>query len=126
MQNNDASTQIEGRYVVCGIDEIGESDCAEIRIGEGDWPLRVFVVRDGENLSAFRNVCPHAGMPLNWKLDSFLTKDRSAIICASHGAMFDKTTGSCIAGPCPGRSLHRYPVELDESRQIVVTISNRR
>lgn len=123
MQNNDANAQIEGRYDLCALNEFGESNCLEFRLGEGDWPLRVFIVREGERLTAYRNVCPHAGMPLNWKLDTFLTKDQSAIICATHGAMFTKESGECFAGPCVGRRLKRYEVSVDEDERVVVTIT---
>ena len=36
-------------------------------MGEGDWPLRGFVVRRGELVRAYVNHCPHAGFPLNWQ-----------------------------------------------------------
>lgn len=122
MQNSDAGQQIEGRIRLCHIDEIGDSQCQEFRLGEGDWPLRVFLVRDGKAVSAFRNVCPHAGMPLNWKPEHFLTRDQSAIICSSHGALFDKTTGECFAGPCVGRALTGYALEIDAAGWITVKI----
>ncbi len=54
----------------------------------------------------------HVGHPLNWAPDSFLTRDRSAIICASHGALYEIETGLCFAGPCTGRSLRTVGVEV--------------
>ena len=42
----------------------------------------------------------------------FLTPDRSLILCSSHGALFTRDEGLCIAGPCPGQSLRRVPVEV--------------
>ena len=81
-------------------------------VGEGDWPLRGFLVRTMQGVAAYVNTCPHAGHPLNFKPDRFLTSDRSLILCASHGALFTRDEGLCIAGPCPGQSLRRVPIEV--------------
>ena len=87
------------------LDELGDPGCCEFAIGEGDWPFRGFVVRNGDDVFAYQNFCAHLGHPLNWVPDSFLTKDKSAIVCASHGAQYEIDTGLCFAGPCIGSSL---------------------
>jgi nitrite reductase/ring-hydroxylating ferredoxin subunit len=87
------------------LDDLDDPGCREFEIGEGDWPLAGFVVRQGTRVFAYRNHCMHVGHPLNWAPDDFLTRDRRHIICASHGAMYEIDTGLCIAGPCPGRKL---------------------
>ena len=92
--------------------ELGDPGCREISIGDGDWPFRGFVVRRGDVVFAYQNFCMHVGHPLNWQPDSFLTKDESAIICASHGALYEIETGECFAGPCTGRSLRRVEVDV--------------
>jgi nitrite reductase/ring-hydroxylating ferredoxin subunit len=89
------------------LDELDDPGCREFTSGEGDWPVRGFVVRRANAVYAYENYCMHAGHPLNWMPDRFLTKDGGAIICASHGAMYDIATGRCIAGPCRGQSLRR-------------------
>ena len=101
---------------VGSLDELEDPGCREFRIGDGDWPFKGFVVRKGDTVVAYQNLCPHAGHPLNWKPDSFLTPDRDAIICASHGAMFTIESGECIAGPCPGRSLKPVAVDVRDGR----------
>ena len=103
----------ELREVEVGVlDELDDPGCREFSVGDGDWPFRGFVVRHGENVFAYQNFCAHVGHPLNWKPDSFLTKDNSAIICASHGAMFAIDTGQCIGGPAAGRALRAVDIEL--------------
>lgn len=104
--------------VVGRIDELDDPGCREFSIGDGDWPLRGFVVRQGDDVFAYQNVCMHVGHPLNWKPDSFLTKDGSQIICASHGALYDIKNGECVAGPCPGKLLRK--VELDITDGVIV------
>jgi len=91
--------------------DIDDPGCREFSIGDGDWPFRGFVVRQGREVFAYENYCMHVGHPLNWKPDEFLTRDRSALMCASHGALYDIRSGECIAGPCPGKSLRRVHVE---------------
>ena len=105
--------------VVCRMDEIDDPGCKEFRIGEGDWPFRGFVVRQGDELYAYQNFCMHAGHPLNLKPDGFLTGDGSQIICASHGAIYETKSGECVAGPCPGKKLRRVALEVREGEVVV-------
>jgi nitrite reductase/ring-hydroxylating ferredoxin subunit len=94
------------------LDELENPGCREFTIGEGDWPFRGFVVRRDNAVFAYQNHCPHAGHPLNWQPDDFLTEDETAIICASHGAMYDIASGTCFAGPCIGKSLQNVEVNV--------------
>ena len=104
---------------VVGLDELDDPGSVEFRIGDGDWPFKGFVVRVDGDVFAYQNVCPHAGHPLNWKPDSFLTPDGTSIICASHGAVFEIGTGECVAGPCPGRHLRAVDVSVRDGRVYV-------
>jgi len=96
--------------VVCRESELAAGGVRAFTIGGGDWPLKGFVVRAGAHLRGYVNRCPHAGHPLNLLPDRFLTPDGSLLLCSSHGALFEKLTGYCVAGPCAGRSL--TPVAL--------------
>ncbi len=97
----------EQEIAVGRLDEIGDPGCREFSIGDGDWPFRGFVVRKGDAVYAYQNVCVHVGHPLNWTPDRFLTKDGTALICESHGATYEIETGYCYAGPGNGRSLRK-------------------
>ncbi len=98
--------------IVGPLAELEDPGCREFAIGEGDWPFRGFVVRQGDDIYAYQNVCAHVGHPLNWSPNRFLTKDNSAIICASHGAIYDIQTGQCVAGPAGGRALRAVQVAV--------------
>ena len=102
----------QAEVAVGPIAELDDPGCREFSIGDGDWPFRGFVVRHGDEVFAYQNYCMHVGHPLNWQPDRFLTKDESAIICASHGALYDIRSGECFAGPCTGRSLRRVQVDV--------------
>ena len=86
--------------------------CREFTVGEGDWLFRGFLVRQGDAVYAYENRCAHVGHPLNWSPDRFLSRDRRAIVCASHGAMYEIATGRCFAGPCKGESLRRVDCDV--------------
>ena len=94
------------------LDELSDPGCREFEIGDGDWPFRGFVIRQGDDVFAYQNFCVHVGHPLNWSPNKFLTKDKSAIICASHGATYRIDTGDCFAGPGRGKTLRKVEVSL--------------
>ena len=96
--------EVDVERVVCRLSEL-ESGARGFTLGGGDWPLRGFVVRIGDMVRGYLNRCPHAGHPLDLLPQRFLTADGSLILCSSHGALFEKTTGYCVAGPCMGRAL---------------------
>lgn len=98
--------------VICRVSDLEEHGARAFTIGSGDWPLRGFVVRAGEAVRGYINHCPHAGHPLNLRPHRFLTPDGALILCASHGALFEKLTGYCVVGPCAGRSLRPIPLTV--------------
>ena len=102
--------EIDLTRVLCRLDELGATGCREFRLGSGDWPLRGFVVRAGTEVHAYLNRCAHLALPLNLLQDRFLTHDGSMLLCTAHGALFEKSTGVCVAGPCSGQSLTRLAV----------------
>jgi nitrite reductase/ring-hydroxylating ferredoxin subunit len=104
--------EIDLTRVICALAELDATGSRGFAIGEGDWPLRGFIVRTVKGVAAYVNTCPHAGHPLNFRPDKFLTPDRNLILCASHGALFTRDEGLCIAGPCPGQSLTPVPIEV--------------
>ena len=107
-----AGRDIDVERVVCRLTDLDEHAARAFTIGTGDWPLRGFVVRTGTEVRGYVNRCPHAGHPLNLLPNRFLTPDGALILCSSHGALFEKQTGYCVAGPCAGRSLRAVPLEV--------------
>ncbi len=101
------------------LSEIEDPGCREFTIGTGDWPFKGFVVRQGDKVYAYQNLCRHAGHPLNWQPDSFLTEDGRQIVCASHGAIYEIESGICVAGPCPGQKLRAVDVEVRDGYLVV-------
>lgn len=98
---------------ICSLTNLSDPGSRAFTTGTGNWPLRGFVVRKGDAVFAYVNRCPHAGHPLNWQPDRFLTHDNALILCGSHGALFDIGTGACVAGPCAGQGLQRIAVRIE-------------
>ncbi|HWJ05494.1 MAG TPA: Rieske (2Fe-2S) protein [Steroidobacteraceae bacterium] len=103
---------IDLKRVICAVAEIGDPGARGFTLGEGEWPLRGFVVRRGDAIRAYVNHCPHAGFPLNWQPDVFLAPDGQLIRCIMHGALFEIETGDCVAGPCMGHGLQPLSIRV--------------
>ncbi len=109
----------EAEVTIGRFDELENPGSREFRIGDGDWPFKGFVIRQGDDIFAYQNFCMHLGHPLNWKPDSFLTRDCANIICSSHGAIYEISTGLCIVGPCFGKKLRMLPIEIRDGVIVV-------
>lgn len=105
-------SEVDVARVLCSLAELEATGSRGFAVGEGDWPLRGFVVKTAGGIAAYVNCCPHAGHPLNLRPHKFLTSDGNLILCCSHGALFARDNGLCIAGPCQGQSLTPIPIEV--------------
>ena len=73
----------------------------------------LFVVRDGDEIHAYRNACPHiTNAPMAWKKDAYLSHNRQHVRCSGHGALFEIDSGVCIEGPCQGQRLTSLPIGI--------------
>lgn len=75
----------------------------------------LLLLRRGDVVRAFYNVCPHAGRRLDWAPERVLVSN-GQVICASHGAAFAIPGGECVAGPCRGQSLREVPVRVEDGQ----------
>jgi nitrite reductase/ring-hydroxylating ferredoxin subunit len=106
-------------FDVCALEALADGAARGFEYTLAGAPRAGFLVRRGAAVFAYRNVCPHAGNPLNWKPDAFLTRDGQRIMCAVHGALFEIESGLCVGGPCTGRSLTALRAEIRDGRVIV-------
>lgn len=74
----------------------------------------LILLREGDSVRAWLNVCPHAGRRLDWAPGRFLKDKQGHLVCAVHGAAFELRNGECVAGPCRGSSLRAIPVVVDD------------
>ncbi len=86
----------------------GEVCAADATIG-GE-PESLLLHRDGDDVRAWLNVCPHAGRRLDWSPGKFLRTRDGGLVCAVHGATFELGAGECVSGPCRGEHLRAVPI----------------
>ena len=61
---------------------------------------------------AYKNLCPHLQVELEFLENQFLDQDQEYIQCSTHGALFNVETGECISGPCLGESLQKIAIQV--------------
>lgn len=72
----------------------------------------LILLREGDRVRAWLNICPHAGRRLDWAPGEFLKSKDGLLVCAAHGASFELQHGECVGGPCRGESLRAVAVEI--------------
>jgi nitrite reductase/ring-hydroxylating ferredoxin subunit len=97
---------------LCAIDALDDPGAKGFLFGEGKARFDMFVVRQGDQVHAYVNECPHAFTPLDTWPDRFLTFDETRIICSTHAALFRIEDGYCTSGPCAGKSLIAIDTEI--------------
>lgn len=74
----------------------------------------LIMVRQGPQVFAYINVCPHIGAPLDFEPGRFLNLEKDLIQCALHGALFTIESGNCVAGPCEGKHLTAVSTKIKD------------
>lgn len=126
-QGNTFHNNVIGR---CGI--VPQSDEYELvtiekKLAEGETTVFQFrdcagmtseglVIRYEGKLHAFRNVCRHQPLSLDYGDGDFLTDDGRYLLCRNHGALFEPDSGFCVSGPCSGATLTKYEVEEQDGK----------
>ena len=77
---------------------------------------RAFAVRYQGQVFGYLNRCSHVAMEMDYQPDRFFDLTGHRLICATHGAMYQPDTGSCVGGPCRGGLVK---ITLDESGGVV-------
>ena len=95
--------------------ELDDPGAVSIVRGEGLERVDVLIVRSGEIIKAYENVCPHKGTPLETFEGRFFTHDQSRLLCSTHGAEFRFVDGYCVSGPCKGRALQPISIFVDQA-----------
>ena len=104
----------------CSVSELPPGRTAKFRLRCGARTVEAFVVNHAGSFHAYVNRCPHVGTPLDLWPNEFFAEDGRTLICATHGALYEPTTGSCTAGPCAGDALTPLPLRR-EAEVIVVS-----
>jgi len=106
--------------VLIAFDEIPDGGCVEVEAWVEGELESLIVHREGENIRAWLNICPHAGRRLDWAAGKFLISKAGHLVCAAHGASFSLDDGVCVAGPCRGEALREVAVNVSDG-DVVLT-----
>lgn len=98
------------------LSQIEDGGFAEVEAEVDGEPESLILHRDGDDVRAWLNVCPHAGRRLDWAPGKFLKSRDGHLVCAVHGATFELKNGDCVAGPCRGEALRAVPIVLSDGK----------
>lgn len=109
-----------GPTVVCRLADLPDGEARGFDlIGKGR--ETILLLRRGNRLFGYMNVCPHWGhTPLGWKRGKLLNADRTRIVCFAHGAEFDIETGACTLGPCLHEFLTPLILQINAAQEVVL------
>lgn len=97
---------------LCRLDDIPDGEATAVDVMLADGEESVIVLRQGMEVRAWLNVCPHAGRRLDWAPGKFLVT-RGTLVCAAHGASFRTDDGQCVGGPCRGEHLRAVALTVE-------------
>lgn len=102
---------------VCALNEIKPQQVQVVALprGEDKRPREALVLlgSDGEP-RAYLNRCRHLPIPLDAGSRQFMTHDGEHLLCGTHGALYRRDDGVCVAGPCVHLTLEKLPI-LEEN-----------
>jgi nitrite reductase/ring-hydroxylating ferredoxin subunit len=103
----------------CAAAALTPGHSATVRLERAGRVLNAFVVNHDSQYRAYVNRCPHVGTPLDLWPNEFFTEDGRALICSTHGALYEPLSGRCTAGPCVDDRLTALPLALDGDTIVV-------
>ncbi len=96
---------------VCRVEELQDGDFKSFNYNYDGYAYEGVVINYRNNLYAYLNICPHAGIPLDTSQEGLFNADGSYLICRKHWALFEPTTGKCVSGPCPIAPLLKFDIQ---------------
>jgi len=103
----------------CAAATVPPGRSATFRLERAGRLVNAFVVNHEGRFRAYVNRCPHVGTPLDLWPNEFFAEDGRALICSTHGALYEPLSGRCTAGPCLGDRLAALPLALDGDTLVV-------
>ena len=104
---------------LCRADELRDGGAGvRFTVQVGDGVASAFAVRHGGQVHGYLNRCAHVAMELDWQPGVFFDDEGHHLVCATHGALYEPSTGRCAGGPCAGRGGLR-PIAVAERDGLV-------
>src|SRR3989442_9315416 len=103
----------------CAAASVPPGRTATFRLECGGRPVRGVVVNFHGGHHPSLNLCAHDRKPPHPWPHAFFSPDGQALVCSTHGAIFEPDTGFCTAGPCAGDRLTRLPLRVEDASLVV-------
>jgi nitrite reductase/ring-hydroxylating ferredoxin subunit len=101
----------------------GEPKMLELDTGGGPAkPFRLVLLRDGEQVTAFVNRCPHFGVPLATQQSQLIFAPKVSLTCNVHYTRFRWSDGLCEAGQCAGDRLLAVPLAVADDGRVQIGV----
>jgi len=98
-----------------GLEQGGKGYRFDIK-NTNDETIPAFVIRFDEQFFAYKNICGHIAIQLDYMPGEFFADGGQTLICATHGAEYAPDTGACMGGPCYGVGLEPLTVVEKEGQ----------
>ncbi|HAV62617.1 MAG TPA: Rieske (2Fe-2S) protein [Verrucomicrobiales bacterium] len=105
---------------ICPADGLLQGSAVKFQFRCEGIPFEGFVVRVGDQIFAYENRCRHLPLPLDHEANRFFTTDGAHLVCSSHGAIYEPSTGLCVRGPCEGARLKKLEASLQNGNVVVL------
>jgi nitrite reductase/ring-hydroxylating ferredoxin subunit len=102
--------------VIASAEDLVDGTTKKFQLRCGRQSIEGILVRHEGGFYAYVNRCCHIPMPMDWVDNQFFTEDKRYLICATHGATYEPTTGECVWGPCYGGALQAVPIEITNGK----------
>jgi nitrite reductase/ring-hydroxylating ferredoxin subunit len=86
---------------------------------EGGGNQSGFIIFFDGQYYAYKNKCQHLAVELDWNNNDFFEEEEEFIVCSTHGAIYEPSSGKCLAGPCAGKNLEILNLKILKDKLIV-------
>jgi nitrite reductase/ring-hydroxylating ferredoxin subunit len=102
------------RYRVCASAALKPGESLKFIMPVRGSDEECFMINFRGRYHAYVNRCRHVPMAMDWIDNQFFAERGRYLMCQTHNAYYEPSTGECIAGPptACGKSLFRVPLEI--------------
>ena len=77
-----------------------------------------FVINFRGRFHAYVNRCRHVPMAMDWVDNQFFAEEGRYLMCQTHNAYYEPSSGECIVGPpdACGKMLYRVPLKIEDGK----------
>jgi nitrite reductase/ring-hydroxylating ferredoxin subunit len=110
-----ARTPKAPRYVVGRTDHLAPGQSIKFLLPVRKADEECFAINFRGQFHAYVNRCRHVPIPMDWVENQFFTEQERYLMCQTHNACYEPSTGECVAGPASafGKFLYRVPLEIE-------------